>query len=341
MAQRFPWKRNFNKIPPHVQSAVNDIDADLVIVAATKKVLKSDVALGLYDHLNVTIEGGALNCGPPTIPPATSGKWSTRNVEGWDRKRTDWPMVQKTYVWETPNFGDAATYGTHTHFWTRDVYQHQVFEPQSMAITAEVLQDAGGDQVLVKFSIDPMLSKTQPEFELMLLWTLNVLQENTGVTGVYASDADREEFLGTIQLDWEVFPPGTIEEVLARLQSKPARPSNQPDFDRHVGERVKLFNKLSPRAYLRGQGGFGSYFGAQFADDLVVFENLKYGNALYVLYENWNEASRRSRLDLLRDQDAKFDRVIHVPGWEDLIEDLLRKRINERRRNQGRFRGMG
>lgn len=210
-----------------------------------------------------------------------------------------------------------------------------------MTISAEVLQDAGADQVLIKFSIDPMLSKTQPEFELMLLWTLNVLQENTGVTGVYASDATREEFLGTIQLDWEVFPPGTIEEVLARLQAKPARVSNQPDFDRHVGERVKLFNKLAPRAYLRGQGGFGSYFGAQFADDLVVFENLKYGNALYVLYEDWNEASRRSRLDLLRDQDAKFDRVVHVPGWEDLIEDLLRERINERRRNQGRFRGMG
>jgi hypothetical protein len=34
----------------------------------------------------------------------------------------------------------------------------------------------------------------------MLLWTLNVLQENTGATGVFPSDADRQTFLGTIRL---------------------------------------------------------------------------------------------------------------------------------------------
>jgi hypothetical protein len=40
-----------------------------------------------------------------------------RQVVGAERFRVgpeahDWPMVDKTYVFETPNFGDAFTYGT-------------------------------------------------------------------------------------------------------------------------------------------------------------------------------------------------------------------------------------
>jgi hypothetical protein len=54
-----------------------------------------------------------------------------------------------------------------------------------------------------------------------------------------------------------------------------------------------------------------------------VFENLKYGNALYVLYEDWDEVSRRSRLDLLRDHDASFDRIIHTEDWEDRFHHLV------------------
>ncbi len=67
--------------------------------------------------------------------------------------------------------------------WTKDVYQHQIFEPQGMTIEAMVLEDKGGEQVMVKFALAPILSRGMAEFDLMLLWAINVLQENTGVTG--------------------------------------------------------------------------------------------------------------------------------------------------------------
>ena len=289
----------------------------------------------LYDHLGLSLDNGAVVAGTAVQPPVDAGKWSERNAVGWDRKRTDWPMVTKTYTFETPNFGDGARFGWHMHTWEREVYQHQVFEPQGMHIETEVLEARGGDHVVVKFALTPMLSRDQPEFELMLLWSLNVLQENTGVTGVFASEATREDFIGTIQLDWQVFPPGTIEEVIERLVARPANPGNAPDFDGHVRDRVALFNRLNPTSYLRGQGGFGSYFGAQFADDLVVFENLKYGNALYVLYEDWDAVSQRSRLDLLRDNDAKFDRIIHTDDWQERFTALIRHQLAKRRRRGG------
>lgn len=330
--RQVPWKRNYLKVPANVEAALDAIESDLMIVAATKKIPIRDIAAGVYAHVGLLQADGAVVTTGAVPPASDAGKWSERNAFGWDRKRTDWPMVTKTYTFETPNFGDASTYGTHMHVWEREVYQHQVFEPQGMLIEAEVMEARGGDHVLVKFALSPMLNRGQAEFDLMLLWWLNVLQENTGVTGVFASEATRDDFIGTIQLDWEVFPPGTIDEVVERLARRPANPGNAPDFDRHVRDRVALFNRLNPTAYLRGQGGFGSYFGAQFADDFVVFENLKYGNALYVLYEDWDTVSQRSRLDLLRDQDAKFDRVVHTDDWQDRLTALIRHRLNGRRR---------
>ena len=119
-----------------------------------------------------------------------------------------------------------------------------------------------------------------------------------------------------------------------------ANPANAPDFEKHIRDRVRLFEGFEPRNYIRGQGGFGSYFGAQFADDLVVFENLKYGNAVYLLYQDWNEAAQRSRFELLRDQDAHFDRVVHKKGWEDQLTALLHDKLFERglRRRRSGYR---
>lgn len=208
-----------------------------------------------------------------------------------------------------------------------------------MTIESSLLEDRGGEQVIVKLGLAPMLSRGMPEFDLMLLWAINVLQENTGIAGVFPSEATHGDFAATIALDWQIFPPGTAEETVGRILGS-ARPQNMPDFEKHVRERVKLFESFEPKAYIRGQGGFGSYFGAQFADDLVVFENLRYGNAIYLLYQDWDEASKRSRLDLLRDQDAHFDRVPHTEGWQDRLGALLHDKLFERglRRRRSSYR---
>lgn len=339
MPSRFPWKGNYQKVPPNVRDSLDAIDGDLIAVAATKKVSRDDVAAGLYAHVGLRIENGEIATSGPVSPPADAGKWSERNAFGWDRKRQDWPVVQKTWTFESPNFGDGARNGWTMRSWTKDVYQHQIFEPQGMTIEPSILEDRGGNAVVVKFALSPMLERGMPEFDLMLLWSINVLQENAGVTGVFASAASREEYASTVTLDWQIFPPGTADEVVARLVGS-AHPANAPDFEKHVRERVRLFEGFQPKAYIRGQGGFGSYFGAQFTDDLVVFENLKYGNAAYLLYQDWSEVSQRSRLDLLRDQDAHFDRVVHTDGWQARLTALLHDKLFERglRRRRSGYR---
>lgn len=330
----FPWKRGFLKVPPAVVAALGKIPSRLVQVAATKRISLADIAAGLYAHVGLSIDNdGKVVSQSRNSPLTEAGKWSERSNFGWEIVRKDLPMTTKSFSFEAPNFGDAARNGTSMRVIQRDVYQRQVFEPRGLLIDTEIMA-AAGDPIVVKFALNELLDRDYREFDRLFLWSINVLQENTGATGVYAAEATREDFLGSIALSWEVFPAGTVEEVVARLSKVPPRLSNAPDFEKHVRDRVTLFEKLKPINYLRGQGGFGSYFGAQFADDFVVFENLRYGNAIYLLYENWEDVSKRSRLDLLRDNDAEFDRIPHVADWQDRLRELIRFQLQQRRRRR-------
>ena len=63
-----------------------------------------------------------------------------------------------------------------------------------------------------------------------------------------------------------------------------------------VADRLRLLAKLPVEKLIKGTNSFGSYIGALYADNLVVFENMNYGNAMYVLYNDWQDVSKRSEL---------------------------------------------
>jgi hypothetical protein len=89
---------------------------------------------------------------------------------------------------------------------------------------------------------------------------------------------------------------------------------------RTLEQRLNVMGRFQPTAFIAGTNGFLRYFGAQFGDNLVAFENLTYGNALYLMYENWEQLSRRSRIDLLKGPRDGFDRIEHRDGWEQRLE---------------------
>ena len=117
VGKRFPWKGNFLKVPPSARCEMDNIKGDLVAIAAVKSIRVADVKAGLYARLGLDIDflDGSATADGPKPPPEDAGKWSYRNARGWDRKRPDLPMVPKSFVFESPNFGDAARNGTHTH----------------------------------------------------------------------------------------------------------------------------------------------------------------------------------------------------------------------------------
>jgi len=314
-----PWKRNINKLPPAVALSLEEIESDLVVAAVTKLIRPSEINT-TYAHLDFPEQ---VHESTVAIPSAEMGKYSTRNRFGWEVVRRDLPMITKTYYWETPNFGDASTYGTHLHFQDREVYQREFNEPRMYGLNVEMLRASRADNPnAYRLGIDHMLDRGHPAFEQELLFMLNLLQENCGAVGVFASEASREDYLGTLHLDWQVFPPGNQEDVVRQLIGR--RRVSREEVEA-VSDRVALFARLRPRAFIRGSGGLASYVVAQYADDLVVFENIRYGNALYVLYDDWEDVSQRSRLELLRGTDARFDRIVHSEGWEDIFDRILQR----------------
>ena len=65
------------------------------------------------------------------------------------------------------------------------------------------------------------------------------------------------------------------------------------------------------------------YFGVKFSDRLVAFENTTYGNALYILFENWRELSRLSRLEIQNRPSDQYIRVEHRGNWKEKVKAII------------------
>jgi hypothetical protein len=312
-------KKNLRKIPQHVWNRITHLAVDDIVVACVKRIDRAEISE--YQHHDLHLTGDSLSVPPPTIPSEDIGKYCAINIYGKEVVRRDLPMTSKTYTVEVPNCGDWSN-GSHDMSWSRDVYQRDLIPPKELTLSIELLkQDLS--TFTVKFSVDQVLRRTQPDFQDELLYNLNILQEAVGSVDVFGSQATLGEYLSAVRVDWEILPPGKIDGVLGRmLQGK--RPVSEET--RHsMRERLGVMARLSPRQYIAGTSEFLRYFGAQFEDDFVAFENLHYGNALYVMYERWEQLSKRSRVDLLKGPRDGFERILHNDNWASRLEQLLQR----------------
>ncbi|HEX8911922.1 MAG TPA: hypothetical protein VF796_06150 [Humisphaera sp.] len=318
------WKKNFLKLPEHIRAAVMTLQGDELIVACVKRIPASSVRL--FRHLGLSVlADGELGFTSPVTPPAGSGKFSERNIYGHTVVRKDLPMEPRTYTFDAPNFGDW-TKGSHEVEWTRDVYPRDVYPPKDLALGIELLRLEPGPEptYVVKFAVGRTLNAKAPGFRNELLFDVNLLQENTGGAAVYPADAKVANFLRTFHINWEILPPGERDKTVAAILSRYRAPTKA--VQEKLYARYKLLDEMNPQAFISGTNGFRRYFGAQFEDNLVVFENLDYGNAIYVMFDGWEELSKRSRLDLLSGSRAGFDRITHRGDWEDDLRELVAKR---------------
>jgi hypothetical protein len=324
-----PWQRNLRHIPSEIIAKI-DASPDVEFVAGVVKTISiSDVHAGVYAHIGMTIVNSAIAFKERVLPDVGMGMYSQRNRKGWEVVRRDLPMVTRAFTFEAPNYGDWSN-GTHDVTQYREVYQRDSFEPPEMEIIVSKLRDDQNGAVVFKFTVDCKFDRKMSDYKESLLFALNLLQENVGVADVLRPDARTEELLSTLVLDWEIFPPGSVEEVVQRMTSgRGVRPSTEQES--LIRERVALFSKLKPKRYILGRGGMNHYVGALYSDDLAVFENTRYGNALYVLQEKWEEISQRSRLDLLRSHDVPFERFVHCQGWA----QRFKQHIDAEKRRRG------
>ncbi len=252
------------------------------------------------------------------LPDASKGTWARRNIEGWDIPRRDLPMQTRTFSAETPNFGDWSL-GSHEVSWDREVYQRDFFPGCGTPILVHVVRRVG-DRVTLALELDRVFDEAPPDSR-ELLFALNVFHEAVGHSAVRPTDRPAGSFVKSLHVDWELLPLGDRDAIIDQVRS---RLSPSPEEDRALTERIDLLHGLRPQAIVTGTSHFARYVGAKFRDDFVVFENLRYGNAIYVMFENWEELSKLSSTELLSSRDD-FIRIIHRADWKRRLKSIVRE----------------
>jgi len=310
--------RNIRKIPGTVLHRIRTFSQDDVVVACAKFLTPDDVSR--YAKLGLKLVDGNLVTPPPAIPDPNVGKYSKANAEGLEVVRRDLPKVPKLVEVEAPNWGDWS-YGSHTVSWMRDVYRRDFYPPKEVELSIALLEEKDGGFV-VKFAINQVINRRTENFERELFYNLNLLQENVGASDVFPSVASLAEYSASIRVDWQILPPGSVDEILRNmLAGNKIRPTAEQELV--MTERMKVMSRLKPEAYIAGTDGFLRYFGAKFGDDLVAFENIRYGNAIYVMHESWQALSKRTRIELLAGPRDSFTRIQHRDGWEQDLKAVV------------------
>jgi hypothetical protein len=309
----------YRKIPQHVHDLIARSSSDTFYIGNARNVAKADIASGPFSHLGLVWDGKAVVNPSASLPAMTNGRWSKYNINGWVKVRRDKEKEDRVVGgWESPNFGDWEK-GSHTHWHTVHAYPRETLYGQRIPLLIDV-GPSNDDRVCVGFRVDRVFDRTHLD-ERDLLFACSLLRENSRHhAAVVPTDLSVESWLENQRVTWELLPRGeaTFEDVVARLRIRGDTPRV-----REAQGRYEAMESLNPMATIVGDGEFSRYFGFKFREDLVALECLDYGNALYLMYEDWESLSKRSRIDLLADPNARYDRIIHRAGWEGRLRILL------------------
>jgi len=299
---------HFRRIPDHIGRELNGIKAPFVVVSTTLKLSLDDIARGKYRKLGITIRDGQVASSPSLVPHVANGYYSKYNRYGREIPLKHLPKVYQTYHWETPNFGDPSK-GFHDNYRTYLTWQTKFIAPRDWALSFQILKK-NEEFVLIKVSVDTIFDRNQQSFRDDLFFAINLLQENVGDCHVFDANATNDDYLRITKLGWEIFPPGSIDRAVEKVKSQIRNLT--PEKVKRIDDRAKFMNRLKPVEILR--------------DDLVAFENVDYGNAIYLLFGNWEELSKKSRTEILQRPDKDFVRIPHTRYWKmNMISELKRR----------------
>lgn len=315
-------RKNIRKVPSQLRVRLDEIGG--VCVAGCALMLPLDnIKQGRYEHLQIVWSDNRASFSANVEPPASSGRSSRVNCEGKTIVRPDLPKIPKTWSAESPNFGDATTYGTHTSFFTRQVYQREFQPPKHLTIKVKLIgEDLVSGQYAFAFAVNQSLDPTASSYEQDLLFALNLLQENVGSINILRPDADDQEYMATIRnVAWEILPPGEGEARLGQIISGVI--ATDPHKRDAIKMRVDFLKSLAPIGWIYGRDSLEGYVGAQITREIVVFDNYMYGNAVYVMFKNWETLSQKSRRELLKSYGEEYVRIPHTGNWMQQVLDSV------------------
>lgn len=251
-----------------------------------------------------------------------SGRFGRWNVNGNVLKRRDLPKVEKTYAWESRNFGRTDT---STRFRTRSVYQSELIHGRGMSLSVQATPKNSGTGYIVYVRCEFLFDRDASIDDHDIVMAASLVGEALGTTPRAVSPSlSRQEWAASLVVNWSFLPPGsyTPDRIYDLAYAGQNRRAASPDRNVML-DRIEMIQSTLPRQVVIGTSGSDRYIGFKYRDDLVALENFIYGNALYVMYEEWETLSQKTRLELLSGNMLGFDRVVHAGKWRDTFRNLL------------------
>lgn len=323
-------KKNILKIPDYINTKLDTIVTDYISVSVAINLKSSDFSKPQFSNLKFQCIDGKPNYIEEFIPNISNGKYSKKNVNGYKGKPLkDLPkVIKKYYAGQRHYFGNPDR-DTFSLYITRKVWQRKIYEPKEWSIVTELIkaEEKNGDNYYsLKVSIDQMFYKRDSNFKENLLFALNLLLENIGSFDIYSSEATNDDYLKTTIVNWELFPSGERENAINCVK-KGIRISIEKE--QFINDRADFLGNMEPKEFIVGTCMNKRYFGAKFSDKLVVFENIKYGNAIYVLFDNWEAISKLSRTQIMQLPNENYIRIPHRKNWQDEVKAIIRNLKNQ------------
>lgn len=257
--------------------------------------------------------------GESVLPPASAGPVSERNAEGDEIVHDEQPMetAYRQIEWEWVEWhGDERVRQTGIRDVPYERYPRTKVPPQSMELVGVEIDD--GPALIVDETFE-----YEPDDSPRLKHGVNLLLELFGRCEVFAEDLEALSPPEVRRVNWQILPEGRhpwadiephVEDVL----------EEHSDRERAVYEhRWQKINEYEPEFIAVGRAGFRGYLIFGFPEDgFYVLESAYYGNATYVLGEDWEELSQMTKAELLED-DLHQARLIHREGWDAEVDQLL------------------
>ena len=314
-------KHNIMKVPAVVCRKLLEFGDNDVVAACTCQFNADDVSKGalLRYGINVSNTGITVGLKGNFEPAANAGRFSRRNCHKTIIIHKGEPRVPR----ELEGVATDWQGGHHTFTYTRFCYPRSVDTPKHIRIEVQIVR-VELDRIVVAFRVNESLNRTMPEFDRRLLAGLNLLQENVGTCNIELAATEMCQYQHVLSVHWKIFPPGVLTgaELAFRFFGKSVSRLGEKSI-KEIQDRYDYLMSLGAKNIIVGIDSFQGYIGAMFEGDIVVFDNIRFGNAVYILREDWETLSKRTKREL-RTMKGISHWVPHVNGWKQSVARILK-----------------
>jgi len=263
----------YRTLPEEIKREIDSLDGAPFVFGAINRYSEAErratvARLQLSDASDGAAQG---------IPPATVGRWSRWNLEGWTKVWRDRPKTQQSFTHEVPNYRGN---GYHDVSWTRDVWDKSRWFGEQVEAQLTLHDDVPDVSIgIVQKAIQgPFESHREHEFRYLA----SLSREWFGQARLFRVGDEGIPDIPNDSLGWDPLPPGSIDQIREYVTSRYGSTLPAREIEIMI-DRFESVESLRPEQRLIGSSGLHRYIGYKFGPDFVAFENARIGNALYVL----------------------------------------------------------